>query len=227
MPAEPKQPLGKTVPVAQLAYAIREVETGGIPDAKRYSTVNSIGATGAYQVMKANIPSWTKEALGKTLTLDQWLGNRAAQDKVALYKLGKSQKKYGSWESAAAVWFSGQPNPNSSASDGGNTVAQYVAKVRKFLQTGKTIDGSAGVDVGAGDATTAGFTDGLLDVLSGIAKPFVDIAQGMLSVGQFAEFLLKLALPSTWVRIACGFFGIAFLLSGLVVLGLEATKGGG
>jgi hypothetical protein len=227
MPAQPKPPLGKTVPVAQLAYAIREVETGGIPDNKRYSIVNSIGATGAYQVMKANIASWTKEVLGEPMPLNEWLGNRAAQDRVATVKLGKSQKEYGSWESAAAVWFSGQPDPGSSASDGGNTVRQYVEKVRRHLQTGKTIDGSSGVDVGAGDATTAGFTDDLLDALTGIAKPFVDIAQGMLSVGHVAEFLLKLALPSTWVRIMCGLFGSAFLICGLVVLGLEATKGGG
>ena len=44
----------------------------------------------------------------------------------------------------------------------------------------------------------------------------------MLSIGTFAEFLLKLALPSTWVRIVCGVFGIAFLMGGLVVLGHEA-----
>ncbi|MFJ8719754.1 hypothetical protein ACIRD9_42585 [Streptomyces violaceus] len=221
----PAKPVGKTVPVAQLAWAIREVETGGIPDNKRYSTINSIGATGAYQVMRFNIANWTREVLGKSMPESQWLGNKAAQDKVAMTKLGASQKKYGSWESAAAVWFSGQPNPGSSASDGGNTVRQYVNKVGKFLQTGKTIDGSAGVDVGG--ATNAGLPDGLMGALTGIAKPFVDIAAALLSVGKFAEFLLKLALPSTWVRIACGLFGIAFLLSGLVVLGLEATKGGG
>lgn len=231
MPTKPKpsQSLGKKVPVAQLAWAIREVETGGIPDSKRYSTVNSIGATGAYQVMKANIPDWTRAALGISMPLDKWLGNKDAQDKVAIYKLHNSQEKYGSWESAAAVWFSGQPNPGSSASDGGNTVRQYVEKVRKHLQTGKTIDGSSGVDVGsgAGGATNAGLTDGLTGILAGMAKPFIDIAAALLSVGQFAEFLLKLALPSTWVRIVCGAFGIAFLFGGLIVLGLEATKGGG
>jgi hypothetical protein len=223
MPNVPK--VTKTVPVEQLAYAIREVETGGIPDSKRYSTVNSIGATGAYQVMKANIAGWTKEALGHSLTLHQWLGNKEAQDKVAAYKLGKSQKKYGSWESAAAVWFSGQPNPNSTASDGGNTVRQYVDKVGKFLKTGKTVGSGAGGSSGGGGGSVD--TAGLSDVLSGIAKPFVDIAESMLSIGQFAEFLLKLALPSTWVRIVCGVFGGAFLVGGLVVLGLEATKGEG
>jgi hypothetical protein len=217
MPAKPSVPLGKTVPVAQLAYAIREVETGGVRG-DRYKVVNSIGATGAYQVMKANIAGWTKEALGHSLTLTEWLGNHEAQDKVAMYKLGKSQKKYGSWQSAAAVWFSGQPNPNSTASDGGNTVRQYVDKVGNVLRTGKTVDGSAGTST----VDTAGFTDDIAGALAGIAKPFVDIATSMLSIGQFAEFLLKLALPSTWVRIAAGVMGVAFLLGGLVVLGLEA-----
>lgn len=223
MPQEPtprsKAPLGKTVPVEQLVYAIGEIETGGIsPIAKRYTTVNSIGAHGRYQVMRANIAGWTQEALGRTLTPAQFLASPSAQDKVAAYKLGKSQKKYGSWESAAAVWFSGQPDPGSSASDGGNTVRQYVNKVRKFLGGG-SVDTGAG---GAGGVENAGFTDGLLDVLSGVTKPFVDIAQAMLSVGQFAEFLLKLALPSTWVRIVCGVLGVVLLLGGLVVLGLEA-----
>lgn len=218
MPAKPHLEPASTVPVAQLAYAIREVETGGEPASTRYKTVNSIGATGAYQVMKGNIAEWTKEALGHSLTLDQWLGDKAAQDKVAMYKLGKSQKKYGSWESAAAVWFSGQPNPNSSASDGGNTVRQYVDKVGKVLKTGKTVDGSAGTD----SVDTSGVMDSIGGALGAIAKPFTDLGTAMLSIGTFAEFLLKLALPSTWVRIVCGVFGLAFLMGGLVVLGQEA-----
>jgi hypothetical protein len=105
------------------------VETSGRKDG--YSTVNSIGAVGAYQVMKANIPSWTKEALGHSLTWQQFRDSPSAQDQVARYKLGKTYAKYGP-EGAAAVWFSGQPNPNSKASDGGNTVRQYVNKVMGF-----------------------------------------------------------------------------------------------
>lgn len=116
------------VTVEQLMAAIKQVESGG-----NYSVINSIGAVGAYQVMTANIASWTREALGRVLTRDQFRNSPAAQDKVARHFLGKSMKKYGSWENAAAVWFSGQPNPGSTASDGGNTVAQYVAKVRKAL----------------------------------------------------------------------------------------------
>lgn len=214
--------VGKTVPVGQLAWAIREVETGGMTEAQRYSNVNRIGATGAYQVMTANIASWTKDVLGKSLTLSQWLGNKAAQDKVAITKLGALQKKYGNWQQAAAVWFSGQPYINSDASDGGNTVPQYIAKVMTNLQKGKSVDGSAAIDVGD---TGDGLQDKALGLFSDLVHPIVLVGEGLMSVGKFAEFLLKLALPSTWVRIACAIGGTAFLLGGLVILGLEASKG--
>lgn len=107
----------------QLLAGIRQVESGG-----NYSVVNSIGAVGAYQVMKSNIPSWTKKALGYSLTWQQFRDSPSAQDKVAQVVLAGYFAKYGA-EGAASMWFSGQPNPNSSASDGGNTVRQYVDKV--------------------------------------------------------------------------------------------------
>lgn len=118
-----------SISLDQLLYGVRMVETSGRSDG--YSTVNSIGAVGAYQVMKANIPSWTKEALGRSLTWQQFRDSPSSQDAVARYKLGKYYAKYGA-EGAASMWFSGQPNPNSTASDGGNTVRQYVNKVVKW-----------------------------------------------------------------------------------------------
>jgi hypothetical protein len=127
-----------TVSLDQLLYGIRQVESGG-----NYSVVNSIGAVGAYQVMKANIPGWTKMALGHSLTWQQFRGSRSAQDTVAAYMLGKFYNKYGA-EGAAAMWFSGQPNPNSRASDGGNTVRQYVNKVMANAGGSAGVSGSAG-----------------------------------------------------------------------------------
>lgn len=109
--------------LAQLLAGIRQVESGG-----NYSVVNGIGAVGAYQVMKANIPDWTRRALGYAMTWQQFRDSRAAQDKVAQVILGGYFSKYGA-EGAASMWFSGQSNPNSRASDGGNTVRQYVDKV--------------------------------------------------------------------------------------------------
>jgi hypothetical protein len=123
-----------SISLDQLLYGVRMVETSGRSDG--YSTVNSIGAVGAYQVMKANIPSWTKEALGRSLTWQQFRDSPSSQDAVARYKLGKYYAKYGP-EGAASMWFSGQPNPNSKASDGGNTVRQYVDKVVKWATGSK------------------------------------------------------------------------------------------
>jgi hypothetical protein len=131
----------------QLLYGIRQVESGG-----NYSVVNSIGAVGAYQVMKANIPSWTKRALGYSMTWQQFRASRSAQDTVARVILGGYFKKYGA-AGAASMWFSGQPNPNSSASDGGNTVRQYVNKVLAASGGGSVSASSGGSTYSAAAAT--------------------------------------------------------------------------
>jgi hypothetical protein len=128
----------------QLLYGVRQIESGG-----NYSVVNSIGAVGAYQVMKANIPSWTKRALGYSMTWQQFRDSRSAQDAVARYILGGYYKKYGA-AGAASMWFSGQPNPNSSASDGGNTVRQYVNKVLAAAGGGSISSGGGVYSSGAG-----------------------------------------------------------------------------
>lgn len=131
----------------QLMYGIRQVESGG-----NYSVVNSIGAVGAYQVMKANIPEWTRQALGYSMTWQQFRDSRAAQDAVARYKLGGFLKKYGA-QGAASMWFSGQPNPNSTASDGGNTVRQYVNKVMAASGGGSVTSGGGSYGLGTAAVT--------------------------------------------------------------------------
>ena len=205
----------KTVPLGVLAYGIREVESGG-----NYKIVNSVGATGAYQVLKSNIAEWTKQALGKSLSLDEWLNSPEDQDKVAIYKLGAYQKKYNSWEAAAALWFSGQPNPDSKASDGGNPVRQYVDKVGKAMKGGKSVGGAE--QANSITDFLSGTGSGIVDSFKGAAKALVGIADSIGAMGTFAEFLMKLALPTTWIRIVCGFLGIGLLIFGLVVLGQEA-----
>jgi hypothetical protein len=137
------------ITLEQLLYGIRQVESGG-----NYHVVNSIGAVGAYQVMKANIPSWTKRALGYSMTWQQFRDSRSAQDTVARVVLGGYFKKYGA-AGAASMWFSGQPNPNSSASDGGNTVQQYVNKVLAASGGGSVVSsGDASAPLTAGTTAT-------------------------------------------------------------------------
>lgn len=184
----------------QLLYGIRKVESGG-----NYSVVNSIGAVGAYQVMKANIPGWTKSALGYSMTWQQFRDSRSAQDTVARYILGGYYKKYGA-EGAASMWFSGQPNPNSTRSDGGNTVRQYVNKVIS-ASGGGTVGGSAtGSTFSVGsvtpkvDAATLATEFGLTSALLKTNKELRDLVNQAVAEGWDSTLFTAHLKNSNWWR---------------------------
>lgn len=111
--------------------AVRQQESGG-----NYGAGNSIGATGAYQVMPANIPSWTREALGKSVSRSKFRSSKSIQDKVASHFLNKYVKKYG-YGGAAAAWYGGpgagakysRGVRNNSNQRGGPSIANYVKQV--------------------------------------------------------------------------------------------------
>lgn len=92
-------------------------------------------AYGRYQVMDFNIPTWTKEAMGQSLTPQQFLENKQAQDAVARYKFGQYVEQYGNPYDAASVWFSGRPMAEAGgASDvTGTSVPQYVGRFANAL----------------------------------------------------------------------------------------------
>lgn len=108
-------------------YGIQQIESGG-----NYKAVGPMvrgnRAYGKYQVMDFNIGPWTQQYYGRRLTPTQFLNNKEAQEAVARGVLRGYYNQYGA-DGAAAKWFSGSPNPNSNASDGYNTVRQYVAKM--------------------------------------------------------------------------------------------------
>lgn len=170
--------------IDQLLYGVRQVESGG-----NYSVVNSIGAVGAYQVMKANIPSWTKRALGYSMTWQQFRNSRAAQDAVARSILGGYLKKYGA-AGAASMWFSGQPNPNSSRSDGGNTVRQYVNKV---------LAASGGGSVTASGGSTSPGTATVTPVLSAdeLASSY-GLTSALINSSKELKSLFNKAVSGSW-----------------------------
>jgi hypothetical protein len=77
--------------------------------------------------------------------------------------------------------------------------------------------------LGAGKSVVGGAVTGtLLGPLKIVGGALGNIAGGMLSIGKFAELLLRLALPSTWVRIVCGLLGSVLLLLGTGFLVREA-----
>jgi hypothetical protein len=122
---------GPTVPPASGQYrdAIAGIESKGSGDyAAMGPDVGGDRAYGKYQVMGANIPEWTQEALGQQMSPEQFLASPEAQDAVFDHKFGGYAQKYGP-EGAAKAWFSGEGgmnNPN--ASDGNLTNSQYAAK---------------------------------------------------------------------------------------------------
>lgn len=111
------------------ANAISSIESGGNYNAIGPVTASGDRAYGRYQVMGNNIPSWTKEALGMSLTPQQFLANPAAQDAVFRHRFGGYVQKYGTYEDAASVWFSGRPlSQAGNARDIlGTTVPAYVS----------------------------------------------------------------------------------------------------
>jgi hypothetical protein len=119
---------GLNMPAAKAAIA--NIESGGDYGALGPTTKSGDRAYGKYQVMGANIPSWTKQALGKSLTAQEFLASPAAQERVFEDQFAKNTAKYGSAQDAASVWFSGKPvaQAGQRADVLGTTVPSYVNK---------------------------------------------------------------------------------------------------
>ena len=102
-------------------------------------------AYGKYQVLGSNVANWTKLAGLPSMTIQQFLASPDAQEKVFEDQSNRNYAKYGNWDDVASVWFSGRPAQGNNASDGGNTVPQYLQKYRKAMgvtePTKITIDG--------------------------------------------------------------------------------------
>jgi hypothetical protein len=138
--AAPPAALGYADPISKYSSATSTVEgTGGSYDAlgrviKSPQTGQPDRAYGKYQVMGENIPQWTKEVLGTSMTPQQFLQNPQAQEAVYRTKFSQLVQKYGP-EGAAKAWFAGErgmSNPNAKDANG-MTVARYGGDFSKAL----------------------------------------------------------------------------------------------
>lgn len=87
---------------SRLVGAIRAKESGG-----NYSARNkSSGALGAYQIMPSNLPSWSKAALGRSVSAAEFIRSPQIQDAVAKYQLQQYFNKYGA-RGTAIAWYAG------------------------------------------------------------------------------------------------------------------------
>lgn len=118
-------------------------------------------AYGRYQVMGANVPSWTKKYYGKQLTSQQFLASKEAQDAVVRGRLQEYVKKYG-YRGAAAAWYSGDASLHNSTAPqkGGPSIKKYVDSVMNRAGTYQGGSGSANSTVTAtgGSAATEAVT---------------------------------------------------------------------
>lgn len=120
--------------VSRIAEAIGKFESGGNYGSIGVPTRSGDRAYGKYQIMGANIPSWSREALGRVINTAEFLGNPQLQDIIAKYRMSQYLNKYRNAGDVASMWFSGRPMRNNISRDVlGTSVPQYVRAVNRYL----------------------------------------------------------------------------------------------
>lgn len=135
----------------QYADAIAAVESRGQGDYAAVGPRTRSGdrAYGRYQVMGSNIPSWTKAATGETMTPQEFLKSKEAQDAVFRHRFGSYLDVYGNPQDAASVWFTGKPlATGGNRSDGYITGNEYVRRFNNALGTPSNLMAFADTDRG-------------------------------------------------------------------------------
>lgn len=114
--------------------SLSQVESGGNYSAMSKPSKNGDQAYGRYQIMGDNIPDWTKQALGKSMTPDEFLNDPKAQDATAAYQVNKHLQSGNSPQDVASIWFSGrtQAKAGNSSDVYGTTVPQYVNRFNQY-----------------------------------------------------------------------------------------------
>ena len=105
-PPAPAQGGSNAIPYAS---AIKGIESGGKYDIVGPTHPRYGRALGAYQVMEANLPQWSQEAIGRVVSPDEFLASPQLQDAVFQKKFGGYVEKYGNPQDAASAWFTGRP----------------------------------------------------------------------------------------------------------------------
>jgi hypothetical protein len=128
-------------------------------------------AYGRYQVMGKNIPSWTRQAIGYSMTPKEFLANPKAQDATFDHIFGGYVAKHG-LEQAAQAWYGGEGSIGKlSRTDvhGRVNVGQYgrqfaAAQERSYDARKRGLDGSTDV---AGKTITDRFASTYLGEVGG------------------------------------------------------------
>lgn len=199
--------------------AIIGQESGG-----DYSANNGI-AVGRYQVLKSNVPEWTREYLGHALTWQQFLADHQAQDTVARARLTDYYEKYGV-RGAASAWYSGDPSLADSTrpQPGGPSIKAYVDSVVARMSSPGITDvlGRPAPQQG-GQTPPPSDLGGLLSFPGEVVQFFSDATDDLTAAAGLARAVFQ---PATYVRIAVGALGFIMIIFGIVFLAKEAKADG-
>jgi len=92
--------------MAKYAAAIRKIES-----TNRYHITADAGrgrtALGAYQVLDTNLASWSRAALGRSVSREEFLRSPHIQDRIFHHRFGQYVRKYGP-DGAARAWLGGE-----------------------------------------------------------------------------------------------------------------------
>jgi hypothetical protein len=154
----------------EFLWAEGEQESGNNYDATNAET----GALGRWQVLPSNLPAWLPASGQPVMSPQAFLANHKAQNAVALHILGGYYKQYGP-AGAAAMWYSGQPDPDSS--EGTPPVYQYVNDVLALMNSPQvgTIQSTGTSQVLPWNAPAATHSDSWADQIVNTAKIFHDL----------------------------------------------------
>lgn len=126
-----RDPSGASGTDRQIAYrngiaAIESDGSGGYDAVgARHETLGR--ALGRYQIMEANIGPWSRAALGREVTAEEFMANPDIQDAIFDHRFGQYVERHGE-ENAARAWFGGEGGINNTgASDvhGRLTIGDY------------------------------------------------------------------------------------------------------
>ena len=114
--------------------ALRRIESGGRYDITGPASRKGDQPYGAYQIMGANIPSWTEAALGRRMTPEEFLKDEKAQDATARHRAGLYLKQYDDPRQVASMWLSGKPMEKAGdvADVLGTNVPKYVSMFDRY-----------------------------------------------------------------------------------------------
>jgi hypothetical protein len=113
------------------AAAIRKIES-----TNRYGIAVNAGrgrtALGAYQILDTNLPSWSRAALGRSVSRDEFLRSPGIQDKIFHHRFGHYVRKHGA-HGAARAWLGGEgaARGGGGADRFGSTPSSYADKFQR------------------------------------------------------------------------------------------------